>query len=342
MHFWLEIAAFVIKALIVVVAIVAAIGGIAIMIARLTRSAEPKDREIRIKSINERYDDMRDAFNAELLDRKERKALLKARKKEAKARRRSPPASASLCMAFKGDMRATAVRQLGARDRRGADGRAARSRRGRGPDRQRRRHGDRLRPRRGGNPSPARAKDHGDRLGRPGRRERRLHDGLRRRPHRRRALRRRRLDRRGRAGRRTCTGSSRRTTSTTRTSPRANSSARSRCSARPRPRAASIFAASSTRHARRVQGACRGAAGRRPTSTASPTATLGSPARRSRSASSTRSWPATNFCSAPATAPGSTKSRGKRASRLLQQLLSGLGVAAQNVSEAAAALFRRL
>ncbi len=110
MSFWLEIAAFVIKAII----IVAAIGGLVVLIVRLVRSADgPKDREIRIKSINDRYDAMCDAFNAEFLGRKERKALLKARKREAKARRSQPAAKRIFVLAFKGDLRATAVRSLG-------------------------------------------------------------------------------------------------------------------------------------------------------------------------------------------------------------------------------------
>ena len=75
MPFWPDIADFALKALIVVVAIVAALGGLAVIIARLTRSAEPKDREIKVRSLNERYDDVRDAMNAALLDKKERKAL---------------------------------------------------------------------------------------------------------------------------------------------------------------------------------------------------------------------------------------------------------------------------
>ena len=117
MPFWLDIADFLIKALIIVTAIVAAIGGLAVIVARLTRSAETKDREIKVRSLNERYNNMRDAMNAELLDKKERKALIKARKKEkkaaAKALRGEPPGKRIYVMAFKGDMRATAVRQLG-------------------------------------------------------------------------------------------------------------------------------------------------------------------------------------------------------------------------------------
>ena len=114
MAFWLDIAAFFVKALI----IVAAIGGLAILIARLTRSAEPKDQEIKVRSLDERYDDMRDAMDAALLDRKERKALAKSWKKEAKAdakaRRGHEPGKRIYVLAFKGDMRASAVKRLGA------------------------------------------------------------------------------------------------------------------------------------------------------------------------------------------------------------------------------------
>src|SRR5580698_2301588 len=116
MAFWLDIAAFLVKALI----IVAAIGCLAFLIARLARSAEPKDQEIEIKvrALGERYDDMRDAMNDALLDRKERKALAKTLKKEAKAaaktRRSEQPGKHIYVLAFKGDMRASAVKRLGA------------------------------------------------------------------------------------------------------------------------------------------------------------------------------------------------------------------------------------
>ena len=109
MTFWLDIAAFVVKALI----IVAAIGGLAILVARLTRSREPDNQEIKIRSLNERYDDMRDALNAELLDKKARKALVKERKRQAKARRGGDSPKRIYVLNFKGDMRATAVKRLG-------------------------------------------------------------------------------------------------------------------------------------------------------------------------------------------------------------------------------------
>ena len=113
MAFWLDVAAFLVKAII----IVAAIGGLAILIARLARSGEAKDKEIKVRSLNERYDDMRDAMNGALLDKKERKALAKTLKKEAKAavqaRRGQEAGKRIYVLAFKGDMRATAVKRLG-------------------------------------------------------------------------------------------------------------------------------------------------------------------------------------------------------------------------------------
>jgi len=114
MPFWLDIAGFLLKAVI----IVAAFGGLAILVVRLARSSEPKDQEIKVRSLDERYDDMRDAINGALLDRKERKALAKSRKKEAKAaakaRRSQEPGKRIYVLGFKGDLRASAVKRLGA------------------------------------------------------------------------------------------------------------------------------------------------------------------------------------------------------------------------------------
>jgi serine protease SohB len=113
MPFWLDIAAFLVKAII----IVAAIGGLAVLIARLAHSSEPKDPDIKVRSLDQRYDDMRDAMNGALLEKKERKALLKARKKEAKAAakasRGETPGKRVFVLGFKGDMRASAVKRLG-------------------------------------------------------------------------------------------------------------------------------------------------------------------------------------------------------------------------------------
>ena len=114
MAFWLDIAAFLVKAVI----IVAAIGGLARSDRSPARSSEPKDQEIKVRSLDERYDDMRDAINSELLDRKERKALAKSRKKEAKAavkaRRSQEPGKGSMCSASRATYAASAVKRLGA------------------------------------------------------------------------------------------------------------------------------------------------------------------------------------------------------------------------------------
>ena len=100
MAFWLDIAAFALKALL----IVAAVGGLAVLIARLARSGEAKDKEIKVRSLNERYDDMRDAMNGALLDKKERKALAKTLQEGGQGRRQGArearsPANASMCSA---------------------------------------------------------------------------------------------------------------------------------------------------------------------------------------------------------------------------------------------------
>jgi serine protease SohB len=113
MAFWLDIAAFLVKAVI----IVAALGGLAFVIARLARSGETKDHEIKVKSLNERYDDMRAALDAALLDKKARKALAKTRKREAKAaakaERDREPGKRVYVLGFKGDLRASAAKRLG-------------------------------------------------------------------------------------------------------------------------------------------------------------------------------------------------------------------------------------
>ncbi len=110
MPFWLDIAAFLVKALI----IVAALAGLVVLIARLARSGEgDKEREIKIVSINDRYGAMREALDAALLEKKERKARRKARKRQAKLERGKPAGKRVFVLNFKGDMRATAVKSLG-------------------------------------------------------------------------------------------------------------------------------------------------------------------------------------------------------------------------------------
>ena len=110
MAFWLDIAAFALKALL----IVAAIGGLVFLVTRLTRGESEDDSDIRIDSLNERYDAQRARLDSELLSKKERKALAKARKKAAKAKAATPTTGPRIyVLGFKGDIRASAVTRLG-------------------------------------------------------------------------------------------------------------------------------------------------------------------------------------------------------------------------------------
>ena len=112
MDFWSDIAGFVLKTLF----IVAAIGALAALFARVTRPGGARRREIEVRSLNERYDQMRDELDAELLDRKERRSLAKARKREAKAsakaRAGTPAGKRVYVLGFKGDPMASTVKQL--------------------------------------------------------------------------------------------------------------------------------------------------------------------------------------------------------------------------------------
>jgi serine protease SohB len=118
MAFWLDIAAFALKALL----IVAAIGGVAAIAALLARGARggPPDDEppLRVRSLDERYDALRDAIDFGVLDKKERKALAKARKKQAKAQAKAAAGRLAgkrvYVLSFKGDIAASAVRRFGA------------------------------------------------------------------------------------------------------------------------------------------------------------------------------------------------------------------------------------
>jgi serine protease SohB len=111
MAFWLDIAAFALKALLIVLAI----GGLVFLITRLTRGEADDDSEIGIDSLNERYDAQQARLNAELLSKKERKGLAKARKKAAKREAAAPTPTPKriYVLDFEGDLRASAVTQLG-------------------------------------------------------------------------------------------------------------------------------------------------------------------------------------------------------------------------------------
>ncbi len=108
MGFWLDIAAFALKATLIVVAV----GALAALMARLTRRDSGSVREIEVRSLNERYEQMRDELDAEILDKKQRRALAKARKREAKARTGDEPGKRIFVLGFKGDVMASAVKNL--------------------------------------------------------------------------------------------------------------------------------------------------------------------------------------------------------------------------------------
>jgi serine protease SohB len=107
MSFWLDIAAFALKAFL----IVAAIGGLVILVARLTRGESDDEDAISIESLNERLSFRRARLNSEILPKKERKALAKAAKKAAKTA--TPPDKRVYVLDFKGDISASAVKRLG-------------------------------------------------------------------------------------------------------------------------------------------------------------------------------------------------------------------------------------
>jgi serine protease SohB len=113
MAFWLDIAAFALKALL----IVASLGALAALIAWLSRGDVKRGRrEIEVRSLNARYDRMRNALESEILDKKEGRSLAKDRKREAKAaaraRKENPAGMRIYVLGFKGDTMASSVKQL--------------------------------------------------------------------------------------------------------------------------------------------------------------------------------------------------------------------------------------
>ena len=110
MLFWLDIAAFALKALLIVLAV----GGLAFLVSRLTRGEPEDDKAMRVESLNERYEARRDGLNAAILSKKELKALAKTRKAEAKQAAKAPSSGKRIyVLDFKGDIGATEVKRLG-------------------------------------------------------------------------------------------------------------------------------------------------------------------------------------------------------------------------------------
>lgn len=108
MHFWLDIADFALKALLIVLAI----GAIAFLIARLSRAGGGGRREpgVEIEPLNERYRRDQSRLEAEILAKKELKAARRANKKSLKT---PPPEKRVFVLTFKGDIAASAVKRLG-------------------------------------------------------------------------------------------------------------------------------------------------------------------------------------------------------------------------------------
>ena len=105
MNFWLDIAAFLLKALILVLAFAAA----AALIARIARGRGDDADDIEIERLDEMWRAREMRLGASFLPKKERKALLKTAKKAAKA---PPPDRRVYVLDFKGDMLASAVGRL--------------------------------------------------------------------------------------------------------------------------------------------------------------------------------------------------------------------------------------
>lgn len=114
MNFWLDVAQFALKAALIVIALGALVAFVALLAARVRGGGQPIEPRLTVRSLDERYDAMADAINAELLDKKALKALAKARERAAKAAQKSVARKRIFVLDFKGDLRARAVRRLAA------------------------------------------------------------------------------------------------------------------------------------------------------------------------------------------------------------------------------------
>ena len=107
MSFWLDVAAFALKALIIVLAFAALV----ILVARLARSRGGyDDDEVDVERLDEVWRDRETRLSAQLLPAKRRKAHLKAARKAAKTE--PTPDRRIYVLDFKGDILASAVERL--------------------------------------------------------------------------------------------------------------------------------------------------------------------------------------------------------------------------------------
>ena len=109
MEFWLDIAAFAVKAGL----IVAAIGALVFVISRVTRDGEDSAPDLKVTCLNDHYEDMEARLSGAVLDKKAVKALAKVRKKAAKAQKGPETGKRLYVLAFEGDVKASAVTRLG-------------------------------------------------------------------------------------------------------------------------------------------------------------------------------------------------------------------------------------
>ena len=107
MEFWLDIAAFTLKALM----IVAAVAGFVALMTRISRGGSGDDDELKIASLNDHYDDLQARLNSHLQAAKTIKAVHRARRKAAK-NRPADERKRMYVMEFEGDLKASAQKQL--------------------------------------------------------------------------------------------------------------------------------------------------------------------------------------------------------------------------------------
>lgn len=109
-HFLSEYGIFLAKSVTIVIAILIVVG----FIVALASKSRPKER-LKIKKLNEKYQDMRDTLNQEILKKKEYKQLVKAEKKRCKKNKKLSQQEAKkriFVLNFKGDIRASAVETM--------------------------------------------------------------------------------------------------------------------------------------------------------------------------------------------------------------------------------------
>ena len=111
-EFFTEYGMFLAKAITIVVAVLATLGGVIALSAR-SGSIKPK-AHIEIKNLNRHYDDMGHALESAMQSKKELKQTLKLRKKQHKAEAKAETAARRkvFVLNFHGDIRATAVSSL--------------------------------------------------------------------------------------------------------------------------------------------------------------------------------------------------------------------------------------